>query len=65
MESVKRRKDRCNAMLKEILDLVDRMGILRRPTWDGVRVLLLIMPLTEGLSSPPLFSDSAQINLDF
>ncbi|KAF5387044.1 hypothetical protein D9615_001651 [Tricholomella constricta] len=44
-------KERTEAMLREILELVDFHGVMRRPTWDGVRVLLLIMPLLEG--SPP------------
>ena len=39
------------AMTQEILALVDAHGILRRPSWDGVSVLLLLLPLTEGLFS--------------
>jgi hypothetical protein len=35
-------------MVREILGLIDVHGLLRRPTWDGVRVLLLILPLTQG-----------------
>lgn len=31
-----------------ILTEIDACGILRKPTWDGVRVLLLLLPLTEG-----------------
>jgi hypothetical protein len=31
-----------------ILEEIDACGILRKPTWDGVRVLLLLLPLTEG-----------------
>lgn len=30
---------------------IDEIGIMRKPTWDGVRVLLLILPLTEGIAS--------------
>lgn len=39
---------RTEAMTKEILTLVDLHGLLRRPSWDGVRVLLLLLPLTRG-----------------
>ncbi|KAF5391806.1 hypothetical protein D9757_001781 [Collybiopsis confluens] len=43
------RKDRSESMLKEVLELVDLHSIMRRPTWDGVRVLLLILPLLEDI----------------
>ncbi|KAH7889892.1 hypothetical protein F5I97DRAFT_606993 [Phlebopus sp. FC_14] len=43
---------RTEAMTREILGLVDMHGILRRPSWDGVRVLLLLYPLTVGIQSP-------------
>ncbi|KAG5645911.1 hypothetical protein DXG03_005058 [Asterophora parasitica] len=43
----KQKKERTNAMLREVLELIDFHGVMRRPTWDGVRVLLLIMPLLE------------------
>lgn len=47
--SVRRgRKERSEAMLREVLELADIHGIMRRPTWDGVKVLLLILPLLEG-----------------
>lgn len=39
---------RTEAMTREILTLVDLHGLLRRPSWDGVRVLLLLFPLTHG-----------------
>lgn len=42
---------RTEAMVREILALVDAHAILRRPSWDGVRVLLLLLPLTEGVQS--------------
>ena len=45
---IRRRKERTNAMLRELLQLIDVHGLLRKPSWDGVRALLLIMPLTEG-----------------
>jgi hypothetical protein len=43
---------RTEAMVKEILTLVDLHGLLRSPSWDGVRVLLLLLPLTHGIQSP-------------
>lgn len=45
----KRRRARCNDMVREMLAGVDNLALLRRPSWDGVRVLMLLMPLTEGL----------------
>lgn len=47
--AIRRRKERTNIMLRELLHLVDLHSLLRKPTWDGVRALLLIMPLTEGM----------------
>ena len=44
----KGRKVKVDAMLREILELIDFHGVMRRPTWDGVRVLLLVLPLMEG-----------------
>lgn len=44
------RLSRTEAMTREILTLVDLHGLLRRPSWDGVRVLLLLLPLTYGQS---------------
>ncbi|KAJ3741826.1 hypothetical protein DFH05DRAFT_1558769 [Lentinula detonsa] len=41
------RKERSEAMLREVLELVDIHAVMRRPTWDGVRLLLLILPLLE------------------
>ncbi|KAI0748006.1 hypothetical protein C8Q80DRAFT_1336908 [Daedaleopsis nitida] len=51
-EDIQQRKERINEMLLELLYLVDIHGILRKPTWDGVRALLLIMPLTEEVQTP-------------
>ncbi|TFK55186.1 hypothetical protein OE88DRAFT_1780189 [Heliocybe sulcata] len=48
-ESIRRRKGKTNEMLREILRLIDVCGILRKPTWDGVRVLLLVLPLTADM----------------
>ena len=48
-QGVRRRKKKTNEMVQEVLHLIDIHGLPRKPSWDGVRVLLLIMPLTEGL----------------
>lgn len=45
-------KERTHELVHEILLLVDSHGILRNPTWDGVRLLLLLWPLTQGVQSP-------------
>ncbi|KAH7929778.1 hypothetical protein BV22DRAFT_1002173 [Leucogyrophana mollusca] len=42
---------RTEAMTREILGLIDTHGLLRRPTWDGVRVLLLVLPLTQEIQT--------------
>ena len=49
------RRTRTNEMVKEMLYLIDVHGILRKPSWDGVRILLMILPLAQGerLSLPP------------
>jgi hypothetical protein len=53
-DEVKRETDRqarwvkMKPVVQAILDEIDACGIMRKPTWDGVRVLLLILPLTEG-----------------
>ena len=52
-EDIQERKERVNEMLYELLYLIDIHGLLRKPSWDGVRVLLLIMPLTEGELTHP------------
>ncbi|KAF7359330.1 Zn(2)-C6 fungal-type domain-containing protein [Mycena sanguinolenta] len=44
------RKNRTESMVQEILVLIDSHAIMRRPTWDGVRILLLILPLMEDIS---------------
>ena len=44
----RQRKEAINEMLQEILYLVDMHGILRKASWDGVRLLLLLLPLTQG-----------------
>ena len=49
-ETIKQRRDRTNTWVLELLRAVDHYGLLRKPTWDGVQVLLLLLPLTEGSS---------------
>ena len=43
-----RRRVKLIAVLTEVLKEVDEAGIMRKPSWDGVRALLLILPLTDG-----------------
>ncbi|THH20358.1 hypothetical protein EW146_g982 [Bondarzewia mesenterica] len=50
--TVRKRKDQTNDMVIELLQLIDIHGIVRKPTWDGVRALLLILPLTQDVQSP-------------
>jgi len=42
------RKARMEVALRYILKEIDEAGILRKPSWDGVRALLMILPLTDG-----------------
>nr|VWO98786.1 cAMP-dependent protein kinase catalytic subunit [Ganoderma boninense] len=51
-EDFQQRKERVNEMLFELLYLIDIHGLLRKPSWDGVRALLLTMPLTEEVQTP-------------
>lgn len=55
----RRRRDRVNEMVREILYLIDIHGILRKPSWDGIRALLLISPLTQGESPVPTLAFAA------
>jgi hypothetical protein len=43
-------RDRTSQMMLEIMTHIEALGILRRPTWDGVRVLLLVHGIAEGNS---------------
>lgn len=45
---IQRNKERVIEMLHEVLYWIDMHGILRKPSWDGVRALLLVIPLTQG-----------------
>lgn len=42
------RKEHINEMLQELLYLIDLHGVVRKASWDGVRLLLLLLPLTQG-----------------
>ena len=44
----RQRRESINEMLQELLYLIDLHGILRKTSWDGVRLLLLVLPLTQG-----------------
>jgi hypothetical protein len=44
------RKTKMAAVVQVILKEIDDCGVMRKPTWDGVRCLLLILPLTDGES---------------
>ncbi|OXM82077.1 hypothetical protein C364_00184 [Cryptococcus neoformans Bt63] len=46
------RKEKMKSVVEVILKEIDDCGVMRKPTWDGVRVLLMILPLTEGISTP-------------
>ncbi|KAI0273782.1 hypothetical protein BC834DRAFT_855583 [Gloeopeniophorella convolvens] len=46
------RRETTNEMVREMLYLVDVHGILRKPTWDGVRALHLLLPLTQEVQTP-------------
>ena len=45
-------RSRTNAMVKELLYLIDSYGIVRKPTCDGLVTLLTVLPLTKGNVEP-------------
>ncbi|KAH9997486.1 hypothetical protein BJV77DRAFT_941252 [Russula vinacea] len=49
---IRNRRETTNEMVREMLHLIDIHGILRKPTWDGVRALHLLLPLTQEIQSP-------------
>ncbi|KAI0282211.1 hypothetical protein BGY98DRAFT_1121989 [Russula aff. rugulosa BPL654] len=49
---IRNRRETTNEMVHEMLLLIDIHGILRKPTWDGVRALHLLLPLTQEIQSP-------------
>ncbi|KAI0063471.1 hypothetical protein BV25DRAFT_434001 [Artomyces pyxidatus] len=50
--AVRNRQENTREMVREMLQLIDIHGITRKPTWDGVRALLLLLPLTEEVLTP-------------
>lgn len=56
------RKEKTYHVVRTILREIDDYGIMRKPSWDGVRVLLLVLPLTEGMF---LFVGSKDICANF
>ncbi|KAG8928435.1 hypothetical protein FRC00_001752 [Tulasnella sp. 408] len=49
LATMEKRKAATNTMVRELLDAVDKHAVARTTTWDGVRVLLLLLPLTEDV----------------
>lgn len=50
--TIERRKAATNEIVQDILEAIDKNAVARKTSWDGVRVLLLLLPLTtEVLSS--------------
>lgn len=43
-----RRMEKLVRVVRTILREIDEFSLLRRPSWDGIRAILLILPLTEG-----------------
>lgn len=44
--TIERRKAATNEIVQDILEAIDKNAVARRTSWDGVRVLLLLLPLT-------------------
>ncbi|KAF6765052.1 hypothetical protein DFP72DRAFT_1058868 [Ephemerocybe angulata] len=42
-------RETTQGMVQQVLELVDAHGILRRPSLDGIRALLLLLPLMEDI----------------
>ncbi|KAG8808002.1 hypothetical protein FRC17_004179 [Serendipita sp. 399] len=51
---VQKRRTRVKSMIEEVMRLIDNLSLLRKPSWDGVRCLLLTLPLTEDVLSNPM-----------
>lgn len=45
---LEQRRMASDAMVKELLEDVDRQAVMRTVSWDGVRLLLLLLPLAQG-----------------
>ncbi|PVF98575.1 hypothetical protein CPB86DRAFT_814609 [Serendipita vermifera] len=53
-EDVRRRRQRVKHMVEEVVRLIDSLSLLRKPSWDGVRCLLMTLPLTEDVLDNPM-----------
>jgi hypothetical protein len=51
-------REKIGGMVQQILELIDIHGILRRPSLDGLRALLLLLPLLEGMCFPMSMASS-------
>ncbi|KIO27129.1 hypothetical protein M407DRAFT_233617 [Tulasnella calospora MUT 4182] len=51
LQGVERRRAATNIMVHELLATIDRHAVMRSISWDGVRALLLLIPLTEEVQS--------------
>ncbi|KAG9049257.1 hypothetical protein FS837_010793 [Tulasnella sp. UAMH 9824] len=51
LAGVERRRAATNIMVQELLATIDRHAVMRSISWDGVRALLLLIPLTEEVQS--------------
>ncbi|KAG8988922.1 hypothetical protein FRB90_002497, partial [Tulasnella sp. 427] len=51
LAGVERRRAATNIMVRELLATIDRHAVMRSISWDGVRVLLLLIPLTEEVQT--------------
>lgn len=47
-QDVQKRRLRVKSMIEEVTNFIDSLSLLRKPSWDGVRCLLMTLPLTEG-----------------
>ncbi|KZV75772.1 hypothetical protein PENSPDRAFT_748193 [Peniophora sp. CONT] len=50
--NVRHRRELTNELVREMLQLFDIHAIFRKPSFDGVRAVMLILPLTEDVQSP-------------
>lgn len=50
-QDVQKRRLRVKHMIEEVIRMIDSLGLPRKPSWDGVRCLLMTLPLTEGRRS--------------
>ncbi|KAG9003125.1 hypothetical protein FRB93_011203 [Tulasnella sp. JGI-2019a] len=50
---IKDRRETSNMLVGQCLKMVERMGMLRKMSFDSTRAVLLLMPLTKGMIFPP------------